>query len=125
MRTIVGDMTRIVVKKKHGSRVVPQFLRDLLQGCGLERDDWYDDLLTHEAPFFGNARNAVWAQMTALERAKWLTGQLYNDTGIMPWSLCEDLCLPQGSSYAQGARKLRVRLPPEVRQMVKTQLAVR
>jgi hypothetical protein len=45
--------------------------------------------------------------MDANQRALWLTGQLYNDTGIMPSGTCEDWNLPQGSTYAMGARVAR------------------
>jgi hypothetical protein len=37
------------------------------------------------------------------DEAKWLTGQLWNRTDVMPSSLCDDLDLRQGNA----ARKLR------------------
>lgn len=39
----------------------------------------------------------------------WLTGQLWNCSDTMPSSLCADLELPRGSTYAAGARALRAR----------------
>jgi hypothetical protein len=103
------------VKKKHGSRCVPQFLRDLLRACDLSREDWYDDLLTEPSPFFSPRANAIWRTMPPMEQGRWLTGQLWNDTGIMPWLTCEELELGRGSSYAVAARKLRAQLVPDCR----------
>ena len=37
---------------------------------------------------------------------RWLVGQLWNCTDIMPSGPCETLVLHQGSTYAQGARAL-------------------
>lgn len=37
---------------------------------------------------------------------KWLLGQLWNCTDIMPASGCYDLDMPPGSTYAQAVRKL-------------------
>lgn len=36
-----------------------------------------------------------------------VTGLLWNCTDVMPRSLCEELDVPQGSTYAQGARRYR------------------
>lgn len=38
-----------------------------------------------------------------------LIGQLWNCTDTMPSDLCDELDLPVGSTYAQGARSLRRR----------------
>jgi len=38
---------------------------------------------------------------------RWLIGQLWNCTDVMPSGLCGDLDLNAGSSYAQGVRSLR------------------
>ena len=46
----------------------------------------------------------VAAQEERLER---LCGLLWNCTDIMPSDLCQELDLPQGSTYAQGARHLK------------------
>ena len=37
---------------------------------------------------------------------KWLIGQLWNCSDVMPGSYCLDVDLPRGSSYAQAVRKL-------------------
>ena len=39
--------------------------------------------------------------------ARHLSGSLWNCTDVMPRLLCDDLELPSGSNYAQGARKVR------------------
>jgi hypothetical protein len=36
---------------------------------------------------------------------RWLIGQLWNCTDIMPSQLCEDLDLPLGSTYARAVHK--------------------
>src|SRR2546428_8828536 len=36
--------------------------------------------------------------------ARWLLGQLSHCSDIMPWLLCDDLGLPQGSTYAEAVR---------------------
>lgn len=36
-----------------------------------------------------------------------LIGQLWNCTDIMPASLCAELDMPAGATYAQGARRLK------------------
>ena len=96
----------ITVKKKYG-RLVPQFLRDMFQELQPFRRGWPARLMDGTEPFFSKEKNEDWAHMDANQRALWLTGQLYNDTGIMPSDTCEDLNLPQGSTYAMGARTLR------------------
>ena len=35
---------------------------------------------------------------------KWLIGQLWNCTDIMPGGLCADIGVPEGSHYSQGVR---------------------
>jgi hypothetical protein len=35
---------------------------------------------------------------------RWLLGQLWNCTDILPDDACDDLLLPSGSSYAQAVR---------------------
>jgi len=40
-------------------------------------------------------------------RLSHLSGRLWHCADVMPSSLCEAMELPQGSSYAQGARHLR------------------
>ena len=38
--------------------------------------------------------------------ARWIRGQLWNCSDTMPSSLCADLEIPAGSSYAQAVRSL-------------------
>ena len=51
-----------------------------------------------------------WDQMVEIDEEKrpirWLIGQLWNCMDIMPGSLCENLGLSEGSTYAQGVRFL-------------------
>jgi hypothetical protein len=75
-----------------------------LQPCD---DDCPAGLMDEEGPFRREDQNEIWARMDANQRALWLTGQLYNDTGIMPSGTCGDWNLPQGSTYAMGAREAR------------------
>jgi hypothetical protein len=44
------------------------------------------------------------------EELKRITGELWNCADIMPSETCEAVGVPQGSSYAQGARRLRASL---------------
>ena len=41
---------------------------------------------------------------------RWLVGQLWNCTDVMPGLDCDTLDLPAGSTYAQGAREISRRL---------------
>jgi hypothetical protein len=53
-------------------------------------------------------------RMNGRTRARYIIGQLWHCTDIMPLGTCDNLRLPQGSSYAQGARRLRWRLWYEI-----------
>jgi hypothetical protein len=97
---------KITVKKKYG-RLVPQFLRDMFRELQPFDDGWPAGLMDEEEPFRREDQNEIWARMDANQRALWLTSQLYNDAGIMPWGTCEDWNLPQGSTYGLGARVAR------------------
>ena len=48
--------------------------------------------------------------------ARWIIGQVWNCTDFMPGPACADLDLPQGSTYAQGARRLKERMEVETQQ---------
>ena len=37
---------------------------------------------------------------------KWLLGQLWNCTDIMPAASCDELDMPRGSTYAMAARRV-------------------
>lgn len=64
---------------------------DILDAVPAERRDW-------------------WRQASVNERARWLTGQLWDCTDTLPAGDCESLDLPRGSTYAQAARSLRRQL---------------
>lgn len=92
-------------------RLAPQFIRDLFHESQYHTDcdPWFDcldeefgEIHLDEGPILTR-----WNTMSTRERGLWLTGKLWNDTGIMPRILCMLLDIPQGSSYAQGVRKLR------------------
>ncbi len=98
-------------KTKPPSNRASQFLRDMFQEtlCWYESDPWFDVLDEEfgENHIWQGKNLTKWNCMSARERGLWLTGKLWNDRGIMPSGLCYTLELPQGSSYARGARKLR------------------
>jgi hypothetical protein len=77
--------------------------------CWYDSDPWFEvlDEESGENHIWRGKNLAKWNCMSARERGLWLTGKLWNDRGIMPSGLCYTLELPQGSSYARGARKLR------------------
>jgi hypothetical protein len=35
---------------------------------------------------------------------RWIVGQLWNCTDVLPWYACDGLDIPRGSSYAQAVR---------------------
>jgi hypothetical protein len=58
-------------------------------------------------------RHSEWVEDNdpfAEDEARRLSGQLWNCTDVLPSSLCGDLDLAQGSTYAVAARKLRQEL---------------
>ncbi len=57
--------------------------------------------------FYDPRMQARWDRWDARERARWLLGQLWNCTDIMPSDLCQSLDLPPGSTYAQAVRRLK------------------
>lgn len=103
-------------------RLAPQFLRDMFHEsqCHFECDPWFDCLDEEfgENHLYEGPNLSKWMSMSKRERGLWLTGKLWNDTGIMPSSLCWVLDIPSGNTYAQGVRKLRERswldLQPEI-----------
>lgn len=51
-------------------------------------------------------RGPIHDELHGVDRtARWITGQLWNCTDVMPSGLCGDLDLPRGSTYARGARR--------------------
>ena len=70
--------------------------------------EWPAPLADEEAIVHFGARLAErWAGLTVEQRARWLTGQLWNCTDIMPSLACEQLELPLVSTSARAARHLR------------------
>lgn len=66
-----------------------------------------DDKETQASLWGRPEEQAWWDSLSRKERILWITGQLWNCTDVMPRDLCKELGLPQGSTYAQGARYLR------------------
>lgn len=73
------------------------------------RDMFYDIMLCGETGqmFFDDTRQARFASMDVEDKKRWLAGQVWHCTDIMPSELCEELDIQQGSTYAQGARQIR------------------
>jgi hypothetical protein len=85
--------------------------RSFLDCLESNQEPWYALLGDSDTLFFYNAQQqARWHRMTLPERARWLTGQLWNCTDTLPESICWDLDIEEGSSYAMAARKLRLEL---------------
>jgi hypothetical protein len=59
--------------------------------------------------FYADETRARLEAMSADEQLRWLSGQLWNCTDILPGGVCTELDLRQGSTYAQAARLLRRR----------------
>jgi hypothetical protein len=64
-----------------------------------ESENWYDALSDDEVLWFYRPEiRKYWEKLPAVDRAKWLIGQLWNCTDILPSSACCQLELKQGSS---------------------------
>jgi hypothetical protein len=103
----------------------PGHLREALLDClpdplsDEQVSPWWETLADPETPwYFDGSRCAPWAHLTTRERARWLTGQLWNCNDILPGS-CRDefklnattLDLSTGrATYAVLARALRADL---------------
>ena len=57
--------------------------------------------------FYDSDKQEQWERMNEDERLWWLSGQLWNCTDVLPVFYCDKLDLPQGSTYAQAARRIR------------------
>ncbi|MEK7996030.1 MAG: hypothetical protein AAB403_19695 [Planctomycetota bacterium] len=91
----------------------PGHLRDAFGACWdvLSAEHWYDALAEEDALLFYEPKmQRKWEAMALTERARWLIGQLWNCSDIMPSDLCSTLEMPEGSTYAQAVRKLRADL---------------
>ena len=83
----------------------PGHLRELF---GIGTEDWPNALAADEANvWWDEDRSVWWSGLTIEQRARWITGQLWNCSDIMGSGSCQDLGLPQGSTYARAARYLR------------------
>jgi hypothetical protein len=84
----------------------PGHLRDaLVEALEITWEDrpWWELL---EICFFDPAKQSWWDAATAVQRATWLLGQLWNCTDIAPHDICTDAYL-QRRTYAALARKLK------------------
>lgn len=61
----------------------------------------------HLIQWFGRQKASWWEGLDNRARAEWLVGQLWHCTDTLPGSECDGLDLPQGSSFAVAARKVR------------------
>ncbi|HLA99662.1 MAG TPA: hypothetical protein VJL34_14540 [Anaerolineales bacterium] len=91
----------------------PGYLREALEAA-LDRvwntsDNWWDGIEEDDIAIKPE-KQKIWASLTLKERGRWLAGQLWNCTDCMPSSLCENIGLSTGSTYAQGVRKLKQEL---------------
>jgi hypothetical protein len=59
--------------------------------------------------FYADKTRARLEDMNADEQLRWLSGQLWNCTDILPGDVCTELDLRQVSTYAQAARLVRRR----------------
>src|SRR5690242_7284535 len=107
-------MSERIERRRYGAARgghAPGHLRDAFIQCieDPSAEPWYSALKSEDdvLNFRNAAMNVRWNGMTAEERGRWLTGQLWNCTDVMPGSMCDDLNLLRGSTYAVAARKLR------------------
>ena len=102
------------------SNRAPSFIREMFQKS-IQNDCWLDclDEELGENNIWSEKLLSRWKHMSSRERGCWLLGKLWNDRSILPSGDCAVLEIPQGSSYAQGVRKVkddwRLELRPENR----------
>jgi hypothetical protein len=94
----------------------PGHLRDALLG-GLDHDvvevetqlEAIEQYLADEDAlyFYNPEKQLKWEGASAVDRAKWLIGQLWNCIDILPQTYCAQLDLREGSTYAVAVRKIR------------------
>jgi hypothetical protein len=85
----------------------PGHLRDAFENAidesGKHSDDWYPYLGDEQPVFFYDPRmQDRWDQLSPRERGRWLIGQLWNCTDIMPSDLCSNLDIPSGNTFDKG-----------------------
>jgi len=96
----------------HGGHT-PGHLREAFLSCfdGQASDVWYEPLGEEETlELFDPKKQEAWDAMDLKGRARWITGQLWNCTDILPHMICADLDIPPGSTYARAVRNLRAEL---------------
>jgi hypothetical protein len=81
---------------------LPGHLRDGFVALVIEGDEEAEGLF-----FYDSDKQEQWERMNAGERRRWLCGQLWNCTDVLPVFYCDEVGLPQGSTYAQAARRIR------------------
>jgi hypothetical protein len=95
----------------------PGHLRDAMdQAINNARrlDAWWEELADEDVlSFYDPAMQRQWAAMSLPQRGRWLVGQLWHCTDILPGELVDTLGLGDSSSttYAAAARVLRESLP--------------
>jgi hypothetical protein len=93
----------------------PGFVRELFCDSinGFAPTPWMaalDEDLGRE--YLQETKYSAWLGMSKLERARWITGALWNCCDTLPQNISDDVGLPRGSSYAQAARYLRATIGP-------------
>ena len=93
------------------SNRAPSLIRDMFQQSldNVLSDSWLDCLDEEfgENNIWSEELLTKWRQMSTRERCNWILGKLWNDRSILPSTDCSVLEIPQGSTYAQGVRKLK------------------
>jgi hypothetical protein len=83
----------------------PGYLRDALTEALDSFDQpWWSNV---DLVFFNADQRQRWEAMPTTERSRWLIGQLWNCTDIVPGHLCAGWGLPSGTTYASLVRALR------------------
>ena len=90
-----------------GCRVYAELRVVLLRALDSGADPWWSALTDVDLHFPDPCKQRRWAQLSARERARWITGQFWSCTDITPPAVCRGLGMPPGSTYARVARRLR------------------
>lgn len=64
----------------------------------------------HQVVWWDTDRQVWWEQASLEERLRWITGQLWNCTDILPGEVYDELDLTTRRTYAAAARRLRAQL---------------
>jgi hypothetical protein len=84
----------------------PGHLRDLLLEAFDEAVDrpWWEHL---KITFYDSKQQNSWTRTSPMGRARWVLGQLWNCTDVVPGYMCDNHDFPRGTTYAQVVRRLR------------------